>query len=164
MENINRKCDEMLENFDDTQFLTFNLSKKDEGILNEIKDKFGSMGFEILMGEAIRDIKKEYFKEYMETYIIELKDELFIGDFEDWNEKNSPTDRIIEFSKNIKWLSSQKGVINLKVIITGFAEVGTTSKALIKVTRNDIVDGLYAMSTKNFDIWTDNLIIEVLDE
>ncbi len=80
-----------MENFDCTQFITFDIHEKSNEIYDEISDIFSSIGFEILIAEDIRQIKKEYFNNYREAYFIELKNDNFLGRFYEWKEKSKPT-------------------------------------------------------------------------
>lgn len=152
----------MIENFDDTQFLTFDIRNASTDILIEIKKRFSSVGFKILIGEEIENVKKDYFRKYLRTIFIELEDKEFIGDIAHWEEKNLPTERVTEFERNIIWLCNQRSITDLKVILTYFAEQGRTTITQIQTTAECIGEALYAMSNKNFDLWTDNLVIEIL--
>ena len=55
----------MREDFDDTQFITFDILNFSFDIINEIRERFSHMGFRVLNGDEIRKVKKEYFKEYL---------------------------------------------------------------------------------------------------
>ena len=94
-------------------------------------------------------------------FFLELEDEVFIGDIASWESVDLPTTRVIEFEKNIIWLSKHKNIANLKVILTYFAEQGKTTTINIQTNPYNIREALFTMSTKNFDVWTDNLVIEI---
>lgn len=153
----------MKENFDDTQFITFDISGEAEEITNQIQKRFEDLGFEVLQEPSIRDVKKQYFNKYRQAVFIELVDELFIGDFFYWkSEFEEPTKRVLDFVEQLVWLKNQKEISNLKLILTAFAEEDKTSNEIIKVRQNEILQGFSAMSSYYYEIWTDNLIIEII--
>lgn len=151
----------MLENFDDTQFITFDIKENEEVVLEKIKNIFNSNGFTVIFEEELRNVKIDYFKPYRQDYFIELKDELFIGEFEDWESVEDVPDRIKLFEEQIKQLNSINEVYNIKIIITILAEMGHTSNTELMVEISDVLNGLFGMSDRNYDIWTDNLIISL---
>lgn len=153
----------MNENFDATQFITFDIFDYNEHIIKQIRENFENLGFEVLQGNDIRKVKKKYFKQYMKTVFIELMDVNFFGEIESWQANvDMPTERIENFAEQLIWLFNQKEVSNLSLILTGFAEEGISSDKILKVTSDEIIKGIFAMSKYNFDIWTDNLILEIV--
>lgn len=155
-----------MENFDDTQFVSFDISDNSKVSLIEIMHRFSKIGFEVLDCESIRDVKKkyfQYFQEYKRKKFLELKDELFIGEFEEWELINKPTERIILFEDQIKWLSNSSDVLNLHIILTAFAEPENSSIKKITIESDKIREGLFSMSFHNYEIWADNLVIEIIN-
>ncbi|TKI59764.1 hypothetical protein FC756_20265, partial [Lysinibacillus mangiferihumi] len=56
--------------------------------------------FLILKSDDIREVKKRYLEKYMSSYLIELKNDNFIGDLQDWSNFESPP-IIVEFFSDI---------------------------------------------------------------
>jgi len=151
------------ENFDATQFITFDVLGARDDIINEINERFSNLGFEVLHEKDIRDVKKQYFINYRRTIFIELSDVTFLGDIEIWKDNfEKPSKRIKDFAEQILWLKNKKKVTNLNLILTGFAEKGCSSDTVIKVKSDEIIKGISVMSKYYFDIWTDNLIMEII--
>lgn len=151
-----------MENFDCTQFITFDIHEKSNEIYDNISELFSNISFKILINEDIREIKKKYFSNYIGGYFIELKNDNFLGEFYEWKEKSKPPKGIVEFHNAISKLLKEQYLYNFRVIFTFFAEQGKTSVEIIEVTRDMIMDGLYAVSTNNYDVWADNYIIELI--
>lgn len=153
----------MKENFDATQFITLDVLDDNECIIKQIRERFESLGLEVLQEKDIRKVKKQYFNKYIKKVFIELKDITFFGEIESWQvDDDMSIDRIKSFAEQLIWIFNQKEVSNLSLMLTGFAEEGITSDKVIKVTPDEIVKGISAMSKFYFDIWTDNLIIEIV--
>lgn len=153
----------MKENFDATQFITLDVLDDNECIIKQIRERFESLGFEVLQEKDIRKVKKQYFNKYIKKVFIELKDITFFGEIESWQvDDDMSIDRIKSFAEQLIWIFNQKEVSNLSLMLTGFAEEGISSDKVIKVTPDEIVKGISAMSKFYFDIWTDNLIIEIV--
>lgn len=148
----------MKENFDCTQFITFNL-EKDKNILDSVVDEFSKIGFHVILD--IRDIKKVYFKEYLGEYFIELKDDNFMGEFEDWELENEPPKRIKDFMSVVKKIIKRKNIKNFTVMLTYFAEIGDSTNKVINVDSSNIQQGLFSMSRYNYDYCVDNLILKI---
>ena len=148
----------MKENFDCTQFITFNL-EEDKNILDSVVDEFSKIGFDIILD--IRDIKKAYFKEYLGEYFIELKDDNFMGEFEEWELENEPPSRIKDFMSVVKKIVQIKNIKSFTVMLTYFAEVGDSTNEVINVDSSNIQQGLFSMSRHNYDYCVDNLILKI---
>lgn len=151
----------MKENFDCTQFITFNLEDIDINI-NDLLLPFNDIGFKIIYKNQVREVKKEYFKDYIQDEFIEFKCDNFIGEFEDWELLERPTEKILKFINAVENIARRSEVLNLRIILTGFAEVGYSSNEIIKVKLENIREGLFAMSKHSYDVWTDNLIVEIM--
>lgn len=153
----------MKENFDATQFITFDIKNNLEWIMEQIQNRFSNLGFHIINEKGIRRVKMQYFNEYRKTIFIELVDETFIGEIEYWKvDSEMPVKRIIDFSNQLFWLYSREEVSNLNLILTGFAEKEFTTNTKIEVNSDEILKGMSTMSKYYFDMWTDNLIIKIM--
>ena len=153
----------MKENFDATQFITFDVSGECEYIINPILERFHNLGFEVLLEKDIRNVKRRYFSKYKKGVFMELKDDTFLGEIEFWKvDSEMPTERIKSFVEQLNWIYNQKEIYNLSLILTGFAEEEFSSNTVIKVSPEDITNAISAMSKYYFDIWTDNLVVEII--
>ena len=151
----------MNENFDCTQFITFNYEGT-ERIESIVRNIFKDSVFTINYGDAIRTVKKEYLKHYLEGCLFELEHKEFMGEFEDWEVLSQPTPLVNELICKLYYLFCLYPIKNAKVILVLFAEFGNTKDAKIYVNLSDIRDGLFKMSMHCFDVWADTLIIELL--
>ena len=148
-------------NFDCTQLVSFRWDKDEVPSLNNIND-FESIGFDVLMNESIRQVKKEYFKTYDGEYFIEFANKEFSGEFEDWLVYDTPPVMVIKFADAISLLLKDNNLKEFKIFISLFSETGVSTNHSVPVSSNDILSALFLMSKNNFDVWVDNLIINVL--
>lgn len=52
----------MKENFDATQFITFDIFDHNEQIIKQIRENFENLGFEVLQDNDIREVKNSILK------------------------------------------------------------------------------------------------------
>lgn len=150
------------ENFDCTQLVSFRWNKDEVPSLNNVND-FESIGFDVLMNESIRQVKKEYFKTYEGEYFIEFANQEFSGEFEDWLVYDTPPLMVIKFADAISLFLSNNNLKDFKIFISFFSEIGVSTNHSVSVSSNDILSALFLMSKNNFDVWVDNLIINVFE-
>lgn len=149
------------ENFDCTQLISFRWGKDEAPSLNNIND-FESIGFDVLMDESIRQVKKEYFKTYEGEYFIELANQEFSSEFEEWLVYDAPPLMMIKFADAISLFLNNNNLKDFKIFISFFSESGISTNHSVSVSTNDIMPALFLMSKNNFDVWVDNLIINVV--
>lgn len=149
------------ENFDTSLFITFDIIQDNSTIVQKIIELFTNKGFKVYVEEEIRQVKKDYLKKYRSEIFIELVNLNFLSKIEDWDGNNA-INEILEFEKDIKWIYQLKEINKFKVILTWLAEQGQTSDMVAKITLNKFLDTLFIMSDLNYNIWTDNLIIEFI--
>lgn len=149
------------ENFDTSLFITFDIIQDNSTIVQKIIELFTNKGFKVYVEEEIRQVKKDYFKKYRSEIFIELVNLNFLSKIEDWDGDNA-INEILEFEKDIKWIYQLKEINKFKVILTWLAEQGQTSDMVAKITSDKFLDTLFIMSDLNYNIWTDNLIIEFI--
>lgn len=147
----------MKENFDCTQFITYDSEEN----INDVINSFHNIGFTIIPFDKIRNAKKEYFKEYFRSNVYELKFDEFLGYFDEWQAVEETPKLILYFANILKNIIQCSKVENLKVILTNFAEEGLSTNEVVKINNKKILEGLFLMSSKNFEVWTDNLILEL---
>lgn len=150
----------MNENFDCTQFISFTLSENP--INNNIIILLKKEGFTLIEKNYIRKAKIDYFNNYIENQFFELKNDNFIGEFEDWTEKDTPPKIITEFLDIIKEWMYQLNVSNFKFILTSYAEVnGNTSCYVINTTFSSLLSEMFKMSRYYYGEHYDTLIINI---
>jgi hypothetical protein len=149
----------MKENFDCTQFITFDIEENSK--IDDFINLFNSIGFTVIPFKKIRNVKKEYFKKYFRSNVYELKWDEFLGYFDEWQENEETPKPILDFTNILQNIIQCSTIINLKVILTNFAEEGLSTNEVIKISDKKVIEGLFLMSSKNFEIWTDNLILEI---
>lgn len=150
----------MNENFDCTQFISFTLSKNpiNKNIILLLKKE----GFTLIEKNNIRKAKIDFFGNYIENQFYELKNDNFIGEFEDWIEESTPPKTIIKFIKIIEDWMYQLNVSHFKFILTSYAEVnGNTSCYVIKTTFASLLNELFKMSRYYYGEHYDTLIINI---
>jgi len=149
-------------NFDCSQLISFRALDLDkEKILG--LDLFEAIGFNVLVGNDIKEVKKEYFRSYEGEFFIELEDKDFIGEIEEWENFENPPERVINFAKNILLFKEMNKLVFFKVFVSVFAELGRTSNCIIDISPEELMKTLYFMSRNNFDVWVDNLTIRFID-
>lgn len=87
--------------------------------------------------------------------------ENFIGELGMWEDINNIPKIVEDFIGVISVVVKDVNITNLKVILASFSEVNKTSNEEISVSAEDIAKGLFTMSKNYYDIWTDNLIINI---
>ncbi|MFG1173012.1 hypothetical protein AAFN90_05355 [Erwiniaceae bacterium CAU 1747] len=113
--------------------------------------------------DSIRQVKKEYFKTYEGEYFIEFTNQEFSGEFEEWLVYDTPPLMVIKFADAISLFLSNNNLKGFKIFISFFSENGVSTNHSVSVSSNDILPALFLMSKSNFDVWMDDLIINVLD-
>ncbi|MFT2796423.1 hypothetical protein [Serratia sp. N21D137] len=149
-----------IENFDCTQMISFEYYKESkQGLLG--LSNFEKIGFEVLLDKDIRQVKKTYFQSGKSEYFIEFVNKEFSGEFEDWVDFDNPPKVIIDFACEIKNFAIINDLSNVKIFLTFFAEKGITKDHVVSCEPNDLLHAFFMMSKNNFDIWVDNLIIDL---
>lgn len=150
-----------MDNFDFTQFISFDSDLPYEEIQNVILKLFTEIGFSIVKFEEIEKVKKEYYSDYWKKYSFELKKDDFLSDFMEWETIENIPNPVIEFSKKIDELLRLK-IKGLRLIICSFAEKQKTDDEVVYVNHEKIFQELYKMSAFSFKS-PDNIIINIVD-
>ncbi|MBD1228806.1 hypothetical protein [Xenorhabdus griffiniae] len=148
----------MKSNFDCSQLISFDWNESAPPSSTYL---FENIGFEVKFNDEVQFVKLDYFKEYSDKYFIDFVDKTFAGEFEDWKEYENPTKRIIEFSDAIQKFISMNKLTHVKLFISFFAEKDISDDHCEKIKCSNLLEALFLMSKSNFDIWVDNLIIEI---
>lgn len=133
-----------------------NLSLKEILLLSDLKN----YEFLILKSDDISEVKKRYLEKYMSSYLIELKNDNFIGDLQDWSNFESPpiiADFFLIFQKKVKNIN----ITNYSIILCKFAQENVTEDKVLEIKSNEILPALYNMSKFSYDLWMDNLILKI---
>ena len=151
----------MGENFDCTQFITFDCTLVEKEVIKKLLF-YENIGFEVILEKDIRNIKKEYFKNYRKQIFVELKYDDFIGEIDEWKDINDDPPTIIsDFIKITKDIIREEEIINLKIIFSSFAEMGLTTNEVLNTSVDKLVYSLFHISMSSPYNPVDNLIIEV---
>ena len=68
----------------------------------------------------MRKAKIEFFIDYIENQFYELKNDNFIGEFEDWVVKDNPPHAITKFIQMIKEWMDQINISHFKIFLTSY--------------------------------------------
>lgn len=151
----------MGENFDCTQFLTFDSILAEKEVIKKLL-LYENIGFKVILEKDIRNIKKEYFKNYRKQIFVELKYDDFIGEIDEWKDVNdAPPKLISDFIKITKDIIRQEEIINLKIILSSFADMGLTTNEVLNTSVDKLEYSLFHISMSSPYNPVDNLIIEV---
>ncbi|MDX7989472.1 hypothetical protein FE392_19665 [Xenorhabdus sp. 12] len=148
----------MKSNFDCSQLISFDW---DENVPPPSMSLFENIGFEVKFNDEIQCVKLDYFKERSDEYFIDFIDKTFSGEFEDWKEYETPTKRIIDFTDAVQKFISVNKLTHVRLFISFFAEEGLSDNHYEKIKQSNLLKALFLMSKNNFDLWVDNLIIEI---
>ena len=148
-------------NFDCTILLSFEHSSKITPYI-KFNDKVKELNITVIRDENIQPIKKEYFNKKENEYFLEFFNPDFIGFItEDWMEPNNPPKEVSIFIESITKLILDNQLKNAKLYISRFAEKGLTEDFFTCSSLETSVDKLFFMSNAYYDVWCDNLIIEI---
>lgn len=151
----------MGENFDCTQFLTFDSILAENEVIKKLLS-FENIGFKVILEKDIRNIKKEYFKNYRNQIFVELEYDDFIGEIDEWKDINDAPPKIIsDFIKITKDIIKQEEISNLKIILASFADMGLTTNEVLNASVDKLEYSLFHISMSSPYKSVDNLIIEV---
>ncbi|PLR77519.1 hypothetical protein CU633_09980 [Bacillus sp. V3-13] len=131
--------------FDCTQFLTFNMKGKVD--IENILQIFNKLDFSFQIGD-IEYKKRQYLKKWIKSTLVELKNDEFIGEFEEWKEKDNIPVPIIEFANCIQGIAEDERVDNLTLILVHYVYEQEENNKLFEITINPskIIEGLYHAS------------------
>ncbi|MHC1748027.1 MAG: hypothetical protein AB9856_06500 [Cellulosilyticaceae bacterium] len=151
----------MGENFDCTQFLTFDSILAENEVIKKLLS-YENIGFKVIVEKDIRNIKKGYFKNYRKQIFIELEYDDFIGEMDEWKDINDvPPKLISDFIKITKDIIRQEEITNLTIILASFADMGVTTNEVLNASVDKLEYSLFHISMSSPYNPVDNLIIEV---
>ncbi|MGF6191614.1 hypothetical protein [Serratia sp. 2723] len=150
-----------IENFDCTQMISFEHHHEKKPELLGLSS-FEKIGFDILLDENIRQVKKTYFQRSENEYFIELINKEFSGEFEGWVDFDTPPQIIVDFACEIIDFSKKNNLSKIRIFLTFFAEKNVTKDHTVLCNSDELLNAFFIMSKSNFDIWVDNLIINFI--
>jgi hypothetical protein len=104
--------------FDCSQFISF-----DRDIPYSTSDfaGFEKLGFGIIMRPNIREAKLDYIERHCMSQIVELFDQNFGGEFEDWQDNTPPHDSITNFVDEVERFSRNLGLSKITLVFIACA-------------------------------------------
>lgn len=151
-----------MENFDFTQFISFDSDMPYEQVKNIVIGLFSNTDFVVTDFDEVENVKKDYYSEYWKKYSFELKKDDFLGDMQEWKEVEAPPEDFTDFKKRIDPLL-ELGVTDVRLLICSFAEKNKTDNKVVYVGRNHWFSELFRMSIYSVERPPSNLIIVVED-
>ena len=88
-----------MNNFDFTQFVSFDSVLPYQIIYDSIVNIFEISDFKVINIKDIESVKKEYFSDYWSRYIFELKNDSFLEGFMEWESPEIIPETVKEFIK-----------------------------------------------------------------
>ncbi|MDP4095827.1 hypothetical protein OIN60_03355 [Paenibacillus sp. P96] len=134
--------------FDCTQFLSFEANECGD-VLSFLLPSFGkSDDFKLLQEREISGRKLSHLNEFLNKFTVELVNQEFIGEFDEWFEFNEIPQPIKQFGQNIKEFMEKKSIEQLAIILVRYAydEKAADNIFVGDYRVEDIYDGLYHAS------------------
>ena len=151
-----------MDNFDFTQFVTFDSTLPYQMIKDTVLKTFLIRGFTVIDFENIEEVKKDYFSSYWRKYSFELKMDDFLGGFMEWEIRDNIPIKVKAFIDDISEILTLS-TWDLRVIICSFAEKEKTCNEYVCTKRDDMYGELFKMSPYSL-VCPDNLIIKIMEE
>ena len=146
-----------MNNFDFTQFVTFDSFLSYRIIQDNIKKIFSKIGVSIIEYKNIENVKKDYFSSYWRKYSFELKKDDFLDGFMEWETMENVPRPVRDFGESVNEIL-RLNISNLAVIICSFAEKEKTCNETVHINKKDIYIELFKMSPYSF-VCPNNLIV-----
>lgn len=148
--------------FDCSQFITFeNKNRQVEN--NFLKKEFNQLKLNIIEQNKIKLKKINYITEYAYSNILELENKEFIGEFDDWNEKEKVPSFANVFSSIISEFIIINEVDEINVIFVDNAPENKLNNQICEINTNikTFEIDLFALSKNNFDCWGNIYIFSI---
>lgn len=147
--------------FDCSQLLTFTERK-----MNDYEKVFESLqkeGYIVASKQQIEEEKLEYLRNYLGEKVIEIVDQEFQGEFEDWKEKENVPKKLNNLICKLKEVQAYFQDHKFKIIFVNNATEDKSEDIILEVhsTIKDLPNDLFLMSWWNFQIKVDTLIVNV---
>lgn len=147
--------------FDCTQLLTFNICNLEN--IENVKLMLEQFGFDVKAQNKINNNKLEYLKAWLFNYVVEILDLEFLGEFEEWKDISEPPAKIIKLVDAIERIKEDNNIEELKLIIVSSASEDKEFDNILETETGiqDLKNNLFLMSSWNFDIKLDTLILKI---
>ncbi|KYG60021.1 hypothetical protein [Planococcus maritimus] len=147
--------------FDCSQLLTF--VEKEKNDYDKIFENLQKDGYIVSSKNQIEERKLEYLKDYLGEEVIEIVDQEFQGEFEDWKEKENMPQKLRNLIYKLEQLQVYFHNASFKLIVVSNATENKTEDIILEVnsTTEDLTNKLFLMSWWNFQTKVDTLIIDV---
>lgn len=150
--------------FDCTQFITFNYEGKNS--FERYKSDFESIGLEVRERNGVNYGGKSYFKEDINDIVIELFDQEFLGEFEDWKEINNPPEKIVKLIRILENIIDDRLFNEFKVILVSACDEVEEDNEVYRVnsSKENLKENLFLMSFYNFEDYYEIVMINLIFE
>lgn len=134
--------------FDCTQFLTFEARETGDCLPFLLASFERNEDFKILQNNEISEKKLSHLNGFLNNYTVELVNQEFIGEFDEWFEFDEIPQPIKQFGQNIKELLERKLIEQLTIVLVRHAydEKATDNIFVGDFRVENIYDGLYHAS------------------
>lgn len=150
-----------MDNFDFTQFISFNSDLLYNEIEKVVKEIFEKAGFSIVAFDNLDKIKKDYYGNYWNDFSFELCKDDFLADYMDWDNKDEIPISISEFVDSINELL-KFDIRDLVIIICSSAKSEKSNNLVVNTKQDMLTEELFKMSIHSFQC-PDNLVVYITD-
>lgn len=146
--------------FDSTQFVTFDLTNGEALEVRDVINEFKDQGFSVLDNSEIKQKKLTYLSKYLSSEVVELEQSEFLGEFEDWKDKEEIPIKVLSLSNSVKKLANSGCVNNLKVILIEYASEDKERDHIHEENVNitELPGKLFLASKSCFDVWANVMV------
>lgn len=132
--------------FDCTQFISFDF--KPEIDINTMIKNFERIHFSTLVDSEIKKTKINLLKKYLHANTIELINDEFIADFQEWIDEEEIPHSIMKFSNLVKRVIENENIESLNIVLVRYfyETIEKNIFTVVDVSESEIINGLFNMS------------------
>ncbi|MED1946760.1 MULTISPECIES: hypothetical protein [Brevibacillus] len=133
--------------FDCTQFISFD-SDNEADVAVSLKEFEVANQFKVLPKDEILPNKIAHLRHFLHSSVFEMVNQEFIGEFDEWLEREEVPVDILSFSRNIQLFVQNKHVQNATVILVRYAHDEKNEDRIFvgEFHKEHILEGLYHAS------------------
>lgn len=148
--------------FDCSQFVTFNCEGKDS--FERYKKDFEEIGFKVRGKDKIRYFGKSYFKNDISDDVVELFDQEYLGVFDDWEDVNNPSEKIIKLINILENIIDDRLFKEFKLILVSSCDVVEEDNEVCRInsSKENLSKNLFLMSGYNLEEYCHILMINLI--
>lgn len=155
-----------MRDFENSQFLSISVTSSVSLLQQALEEIFRDTNFNLQKKEEINHVKLMYFSDFLLDYFYELRDEDFMGEFDDWQDVKNPPAAIRQFVTCVSNILKIEGVNYVYVILTNYACEDITTNGILeckieKAYKKLFSASIYWIQEKGL-CYEDNLIIKVM--